>query len=134
RVRHECAIAMREAAPRARYHGRGLPRAAQLSPISGIPPVDAQPAPRERETSPLQAEPAPRWREPLPFHLAPPLASERLQPRPAKRRRNSRLRGALCILIASALAGSIVYRVSGGGVFSASDPAHAAFFAAGGNE
>jgi hypothetical protein len=87
-----------------------LPRAGRLPPISGIPPVDAESSFHRRE-----------WAT---FRVAPPLPSERLQlPLPRSRHR---LRGALLVLIASAIVGSITYRVLVGGWFPASVPAQAA--------
>ena len=64
-------------------------------------------------------------REPLPFHPAPPLAGERLQTPQPRRKPNRRLRGALYILIASLVAGSIGYQLAGAGI-SATEAAHAA--------
>jgi hypothetical protein len=123
RVHHECAIAMLEAAPHARtkYRAPRLPPAAQLAPVAGIPPVreEAFPIPACAESEPLG-----KMREPLPFHPAPPLSAERLQT-PRQRREHRRLRGALYILIASLVAGSIGYQLAGAG-FSATEAAHAA--------
>jgi hypothetical protein len=124
RVHHECAIAMLEAAPHARtkYRGPRLPPATQLAPVDGIPPV-------REEASPIPAaagaEPLGKMREPLPFHPAPPLATERLQTQRRRGEPNRRLRGALYILIASLVAGSIGYQLAGAG-FSATEAAHAA--------
>jgi hypothetical protein len=89
-----------------------LPRAGLLPPVSGIPPVTMESSLRRRETST--------------FQLAPPLASERLQLPPVRRRLGRNLRGALLVLIAGTIAGSITYRISGGGLFPASVPAQAA--------
>ena len=88
-----------------------LPRAVQLPPISGLPAVGANSG-RKREV----------------FGVAPPLAGERLQVPPPRRHRHS-LRGALCLLVAGAIAGSIAYRVSAGGLLSAWEPAQAASLA-----
>jgi hypothetical protein len=89
-----------------------LPRAAQLSAVSGLPPVSPESSFHRRETSP--------------FRVAPPLASERLQLPPPRRRHRRNLRRALVILIASAIVGSIAYRVSVGEFFPASELAQAA--------
>jgi hypothetical protein len=89
-----------------------LPRAAGLPPVSGIPPVTDESSVRRRE--------------PSTFRLAPPLASERLQLPPPRRRLGRNLRGALLVVIAGTIVGSITYRISGGGFFPASVPAQAA--------
>ena len=89
-----------------------LPRAAQLAPVSGIPLVSAESSFHKRETAT--------------FQVAPPLPFERLQPALPRRRHRRNLRGALFILIASTIVGSITYRVSVGGMFPASVPAQAA--------
>jgi hypothetical protein len=88
---------------------RRLPRATLLPPVPGIPPVRTEDSGRKADTSI--------------FRLAPPLPRERLQ-LPRRQHRDG-LRGALCLLIASVIAGSIAYRVSAGGAFSASEPAQA---------
>ena len=72
-------------------------------------------------------------REPLPFHIAPPLATERLQPKLPRRQQNPRLRGALYILIASLIAGSIGYQLAGINV-SIIQAAHAALAAVAGSK
>jgi hypothetical protein len=95
---------------RAPAASRRLPRVSPLPPVSGIPPVDVASSRRQRETST--------------FLLAPPLKCERLQVQLPRRRH--RIRGALCLLIAGAIAGTIVYRMSAGRPFSAWGPAHAA--------
>ena len=119
RVRHECAIVKLEAAPHARpkYRGPRLPPAAQLASVPGLPPVP------EEQSRPLIRALAGSGRDPLPFHPAPPLATERLQPARPASRPSSRLRGALYILIASLIAGSIGYQLAG---FSPTEAAHAA--------
>jgi hypothetical protein len=89
-----------------------LPRAAQLSAVSGLLPVSIESSFHRRETSP--------------FRVAPPLASERLQLPPLRRRHRRSLRGAVFILIASTIVGSIAYRVSVGEFFPTSVPAQAA--------
>jgi hypothetical protein len=85
-----------------------LPRAVQLSPISGLPAV-GEDSDHKREV----------------FGVAPPLPSERLQLPPHRRHRRN-LRGALCLLVATVIAGSIAYHVSAGGLLSAWEPAQAA--------
>jgi hypothetical protein len=100
-VRAETGCRTREVNPR-------LPRAFQLPPIAGLPPASAEGSARKPE----------------PFVVAPPLACDRLQPPRRRRRRN--LRGALCLLIAGVIVGSIAYRVSAGGLLSAWEPAQAA--------
>ena len=119
RVRHECAIVQLEAAPQARpkYRGPRLPAAAQLASVPGLPPV------REEPSRPLIPASPGSGREPLPFHPAPPLATERLQPARPVRQPKGRLRGALYLLIASLIAGSIGYQLAG---FSPTEAAHAA--------
>jgi hypothetical protein len=88
-----------------------LPRAVQLSPISGLPAVGENSG-HKREV----------------FGVAPPLPYERLQ-LPSRRRHRRNLRGALCLLVACVIAGSIAYHVSAGGLPSAWEPAHAASLA-----
>jgi hypothetical protein len=85
-----------------------LPRAVQLSPISGLPAVGEN-SDHTREV----------------FGVAPPLAYERLQLPPRRWHRHN-LRGALCLLVACVIAGSVAYRVSAGGLLSAWEPAQAA--------
>jgi hypothetical protein len=85
-----------------------LPRANRLPRVSGIPPVETEIALRKRGTL---------------FQVAPPRAFERLQS--TKRKRAFGLRGVLCILIASLIAGSIAYQIYVGESFSASQPAQA---------
>ncbi len=129
---------------RPRQHPHGLPRAAQLGPVAGIPPVDAGAESDRDMTEPVAVSLAPtsplatadtdagmRKTTTLPFHLAPPLAADRLAPLRPPRPRNSRVRGALYILIAGLVAGSIAYQITGGGAFTATDAAQAALSAAG---
>jgi hypothetical protein len=106
------ALSVREAGLRTEKKRVALPRAGLLPPVSGIPPVTNDSFLRRGETST--------------FRLAPPLASERLQLPPARRRLGRNLRGALLVLIAGTIVGSITYRISGGGLFAASVPAQAA--------
>ncbi len=90
---------------------RKLPRAMPLSLVPGIAPVHAEGSGCKADLSA--------------FRLAPPLPGERLQlPRRQPRRG---VRGALCLLAAGVIAGSIAYHISGG-AFSAWDPAHASAF------
>jgi hypothetical protein len=91
-----------------------LPRAGQLPPVSGISAVHADGAASPRET----------------FRVAPPLACERLQLPPPRRQLRNDLRGALWLMIACVIAGSIAYQVSAGGLLSAWEPAQAAFLQA----
>jgi hypothetical protein len=85
---------------------RRLPRAKLLPAVTGIPPA------RTAGTST--------------FRLAPPLPRDRLQ-LPRRQHRHS-LGGALCLLIASLVAGSIAYHISAGRTFSAWGPAQASGF------
>jgi hypothetical protein len=117
-IQRECAIAVLEASPRPRQALRRLPPAAQLGPIEGIPSAQPEPLPPHRER-----------RGPLPLRPPPPLVAERRGLPPARRQRSARLRGALYVLIASLVAGSIAYQVLSGGVVSATDAAHAALSA-----
>jgi hypothetical protein len=113
-VKSELSIAALETGAYAKNHPRGLPRAHQLPPVPGLAPVNTE-----------RTGAGPR-RVALPLELAPPLPSERL-PLPAQRNEHAdTLRGALCILIASAVAGSIAYHISAEGFLSASQPAQAA--------
>ncbi len=112
-LKRECMIARIETGPSARETNRRLPRAGQLPPASGIPPV-------------VHAEGSGHRRERSIFQVRPPLASERLQPPPASRERRPHLPGALVVLIASVIAGSIGYHIAAGGVFPAPEPAQAA--------
>jgi hypothetical protein len=100
-LQHEGGIARPEGGPRAQQEIRRLPRAGQLRPVSGIS-----------------------------LRVAPPLACERLQLPPPRRQHRNNLRGALCLLIASVIAGSIAYHLSAGGLLSAWEPAQAAFLQA----
>jgi hypothetical protein len=115
-VRRE-ALAIRADAGRRTSKSRiALPRAAQLPPVFGIIPVSAESSFRRRA--------------PPTFQVAPPRACERLQ-LPLRRRRHGRnLRGALLILIAGTIVGSITYRVSVGGLLPASVLAQAALLQA----
>ena len=122
-VQRECAIAVLEASPRPRQGPRHLPAAAQLGPIEGIP-------------SAHQPEPLPPHnvrRGPLPLRPLPPLVAERRPLPPPRRQRSPRLRGALYVLTAGLVAGSIAYQVLNGGVVSAIDEAHAALSAVAGS-
>jgi hypothetical protein len=112
-VKRERMIAAFEAGLHAQNQRRRLPRAGRLAPVSEIPPVNPEPTRRNRET--------------LTFQVAPPLASERLQLPIMRRQRAYNLPGALCLLIAGAVAASIAYHVSAeGSSFSTSQPAEAA--------
>jgi hypothetical protein len=112
-LKRECMVARIEAGPSARETIRRLPRASQLPPASGIPPaVRAEGSPHKPGTSA--------------FQVRPPLAFERLQPLSRAREHRTRLPGALFVLIAGAVAGSIAYHVAAGGVFPAPEPAQAA--------
>jgi hypothetical protein len=112
-LKRECMIARIETAPSARETIRRLPRASQLPPASEIPAaVRAEGSPHKLGTST--------------FQLRPPLAFERLQPLPRVREPRARLPGALFVLIAGAVAGSIAYHVAAGGVCPAPEPAQAA--------
>jgi hypothetical protein len=114
-LKREGTIARTEAGPRA-LKDRRLPRAGQLAPISGIRPVDTEGSGHKRET--------------LTFHVAPPLASERIEvPAPSRQHRYN-LRGVLGILIGSVIVGLIAYQISVGGLFAASGPAQAAYLKA----
>jgi hypothetical protein len=111
-LEREARIVRADAGLRTQNQRVALPRAGRLPPVSGIPLVNAENSFHRRETAT--------------FRVAPPLASERLQlPLPPRRHRRS-LRGALFILIASTIVGSITYRVSVGGLFPASVLAQAA--------
>jgi hypothetical protein len=112
-LKRECMIARIETAPTARETIRRLPRASQLPPASGIAPV-------------ARAEVSRHRRETSTFQVRPPLAFERLQALPASREHRTRLPGALLVLIAGTIAGSIAYHVAAGGVFPAPEPAQAA--------
>jgi hypothetical protein len=105
-------MARRETEPGTREEIRKLPRAMSLPPVPGIPPVPTEGSGRKADLSS--------------FRLAPPLARERLQ-LPRRQPRHG-MRGALCLLVAGVIAGSIAYHVSAGGAFSAWEPAHAAAF------
>jgi hypothetical protein len=106
-------VARIESGPSARETIRRLPRASQLPPGSGIPPA-------------ARAEGSPHKLATSTFQVRPPFAFERLQPLPRSRERRTRLPGALFVLIAGAVAGSIAYHVAAGGVFPAPEPAQAA--------
>jgi hypothetical protein len=109
-LKREGMIARLAAEPRGREAHRRLPRAVQLPPIPGIPPVGTEGSGHTREV----------------FAVAPPLACERLPLPPSRRQHRRNLRGAVCLLIASAIVGSIAYHVSAGGLLSAWEPAQAA--------
>ena len=104
-------MARLETEPGRREEIRKLPRAMPLPPVPGIRPVHAEGSGRKADLSA--------------FRLAPPLPRERLQ-LPRRHRRRG-VRGALCLLAAGVIAGSIAYHISGG-AFSAWDPAHASAF------
>ena len=106
-LKREGMIARLETGRRTRDGNRRLPPAIQLPPIAGLPPATAESSPRKPEI----------------FALAPPRACDRLQP--PRRRHRRDLRGALCLLIAGMIVGSIAYHVSAGGLL-ASEPAQAA--------
>jgi hypothetical protein len=111
-LRHEVMVIELEAALRAKKQRQRLPRARQLPAVSGLPPVKTGGSYRKREA--------------LPFHVAPPLASERLRLTPERTQHRYKLPGAFCILIAGLIAGLIAYHISAGGVFPAPEPAQAA--------
>jgi hypothetical protein len=113
-IKREGMLARLEAGHRAPEEARKLPRAALLPPISGIPSVDPDGSRRKRETSTSL--------------LPPPLVGGRVQLQLPTRRHRHTTRGALCLLIASVIAGAIAYHVSGGGAFSAWEPAQASAF------
>jgi hypothetical protein len=110
-LKRQAMIVRPETGQRTGQENLHLPRAVQLPPISGLPAVGANSG-RKREV----------------FGVAPPLACERLQAPPRRRHRHG-LRGALCLLVAGAIAGSVAYRVSAGGLLSAWEPAQAASLA-----
>jgi hypothetical protein len=115
-LRREALAIRADAGRRASKSRIALPRAAQLPPVSGITPVSAESSSCRRETAA--------------FQVAPPRACERLQ-LPLRRRRHRRnLRGALLILIAGTIVGSITYRVSVGELLPASVLAQAALLQA----
>lgn len=94
--------------PQAGY--RRLPRAALLPPVSEISPLNTAGSGGRGEPTSI-------------FVLAPPLRRDRLQL--SRRQARHRLRGAMYLLIAGVIAGSIVYHVSPTGVLSAWAPAQA---------
>ena len=79
-----------------------LPRAVQLSPVPGLPPLDPQ-APRPRAEQFING-----------VRVPPSLASERLRPPPPMRARRDNLRGPLRVLLASVIAAPIAYYLSVG--------------------
>jgi hypothetical protein len=109
-------MARLETEPGRREEIRKLPRAMPLPPVVGIPSVPTEGSGRKADLSA--------------FRLAPPLPRERLQ-LPRRQHRHG-VRGALCLLAAGVIAGSIAYHISAGGAFSAWDPAHASAFNDGG--
>jgi hypothetical protein len=111
-IRHAGTIAARAAGHGQNRSGR-LPRATQLAPVSGISGLNIQAAGNGHR------------RVPSAFELAPPLACERIQSPAWRTQRAHSLRGALFVLIASAVVGSIVYHVSATGFPSAAEPAYA---------
>jgi hypothetical protein len=111
-LKHEVMAVELEAELRVKKQRRRLPRAGQLPAAAGISPVDTAASGHKRET--------------LPFHLAPPLASERIWLPPRRTRHRHQLPGTLGILIASLIAGLIAYHVSAGGMFPAPESAQAA--------
>jgi len=123
-LRRERLMVALETGQRAQNHNRRLPRASQLPPVPGIVPVNIGPV----NIGPVNIERATTGQRRVAptFELAPPRARDRFQ-LPARRREPKyKLRGALGILIAGAVAGSIAYRISAGGLPSASQPAQAA--------
>jgi hypothetical protein len=108
-LKREVLIVQVEAVLRTQKQRRRLPRVAQLVPVFRVPSVNTE------ETA-----------EALPFHVARPLASERLPFTPTKGQQLRNLRGMLCFLVASVVAGSIAYHISTAVLFSASVPAQAA--------
>jgi hypothetical protein len=102
-------VARLETGPAVRGEIRKLPRAMLLPPVPGIAPPHAEGSGRKADLST--------------FRLAPPLPRERLQ-LPRRQPRHG-LGGALCLLAAGVIAGSIAYHISAGGAFSAWEPAHA---------
>jgi hypothetical protein len=116
-LKRECMIAQIETGPSAQKTIRRLPRASQLPPASGIPRF-------------AQAEGSRHKRETSIFKVRPPRASDRLQLPPAPRQHRTRLSGALFVVIASVIAGSITYHIAAGGVFPAPEPAQAALLQA----
>jgi hypothetical protein len=114
-IKREGMLARLEAGHRAPEEIRKLPRAALLPSVSGIPPVDTDGSRRKRETSTSLLPPA--------------LVGDRVELQLPKRRHRHTTRGVLCLLIASLMiAGAIAYHVSGGGAFSAWEPAQASAF------
>jgi hypothetical protein len=111
-IKREGMLARLEAGHRAPEEIRKLPRAALLPAVPGIPPVDIEGSRRTRATSTSL--------------LPPPPVGERVQIQLPRRRHRYGLRGALCLLIATVIAGAIAYHVSGGGLVSAWQPAEAA--------
>jgi hypothetical protein len=79
-----------------------LPRAVQLSPVPGLPPLDPQ-ASRPRAEQFING-----------VRVPPSLASERLRPPPPPRARRDNLRGPLRVLLASVIAAPIAYYLSVG--------------------
>ena len=110
-LKRERMIAALEAGLHGRNHRRRLPRAGQLL-LRSDTPVGTEHKHRRWATSTIQ--------------LAPPLAAERLQAPVARRPHPYNLRGALWLLIGSAVAGTIAYHVLVGELFSALEPAQAA--------
>ena len=111
-LKRETMIAAIEVGLRAQEKGLKLPRAGPLPAASGIGAADAKGLRHKREA--------------LTFP-APVLTAERPPPPAPRNERRYDLRGPLCILIASAIAGSIVYHVSAGALSPAWEPAQAAF-------
>jgi hypothetical protein len=101
-------IAGLEAGLHAQRHRRERPGASPLRPASGLPRVSTQGFCQEPSK--------------LTIRLRPPLASERLQFRAPQRRHAANLKRALCLLIASVIAGSIAYHVSQAGSFLQAEP------------
>jgi hypothetical protein len=107
-LKREVLIVQVEAVLRTQKQRRRLPRAGQLAPVFRVPSVNTE-----------------EKAEALAFHVAPPLASERLPFTPSRGQQLRNLRGMLCVLIASVVAGSIAYHISVGVLFPASVPAQA---------
>jgi hypothetical protein len=128
-LKRESMIARIETGPGAQEANRRLPRASQLPPASGIAAVAQYGiAPFVQSGIPTFArtESSGHKRETGTFQVRPPRAFERLRPPPPPRQRRTHLSGALFVLIAGVIAGSITYHIAAGGVFPAPEPAQAA--------
>jgi hypothetical protein len=117
-LRRECATLEAKTvhlAARRQDRRQRLPRARQLAPIPGLAELTAD----LRRKAPLQA--AAR------IDLTPPGARDRLMTPPPRRQQALTVRGAIYILLAALIAGSIAYHVaSDGGLLAALSPALAA--------